>query len=77
VLALITRERQTGEARSAALQTALALVNAAAVGDPQDVRSWPVREPLQAHTRALVDYAEYAGIAEPTTTLLSNLASAH
>jgi hypothetical protein len=38
VLALITRERQQGEERTAALQAALALVDAAAVGEPWDVR---------------------------------------
>lgn len=73
VLALITRERQAKPARIAILTTALALVDAAAVGDPQDVRSWPVWEPLQAHVRVLVDRAEAAGIAAPTTRLLNDL----
>lgn len=73
VLALITRERQSGEARAAALKVALALVDAAAVGDPQDVRSWPVREPLEAHVRLLVDHAELGAIPAPTTTLLNDL----
>jgi tetratricopeptide (TPR) repeat protein len=73
VLALITRERQTGTARTAALGAALALVDTAAVGDSQDVRTWPVWEPLQPHLRVLVEAAEAAGIAQPTARLLNNL----
>jgi len=76
VLALITRERQTGEARMAALKAALALVDAAAVGNVQDVRSCPIREPLQPHSRVLADFAEPEGLAERTGRLLNELGGA-
>ncbi len=73
VLALIARERQTGAARAAALKAALALVDAAAVGEPDDVRSWPVWEPLRPHVAVLADHAEAASVGEPTARLLHQL----
>jgi tetratricopeptide (TPR) repeat protein len=73
VVALITRERQTGEARTAALKAALSLMDAATVGDCYDVRSWPILEPLQPHITVLVYHAESDGIAEPTARLLNDL----
>jgi tetratricopeptide (TPR) repeat protein len=73
VLALITREHQAGTARTAALEAALALVDAAAVGELQDVRTWPIWAPLQPHVAGLVDAAEAAGIAEPIARLLNDL----
>ncbi|MCG6985740.1 MAG: tetratricopeptide repeat protein, partial [Thiocapsa sp.] len=73
MLALITRERQDEDTRTAALTAALALVNTAAVGEPDDVRHWTIWEPLQPHVGVLVDHAEAAGIGEPTARLLNAL----
>jgi len=59
--------------RFAAIEAALALVDAAAVGNVQDVRTWSIWEPLQPHVGVLVDAAEAAGIAKPTGRLLNDL----
>jgi len=56
------------------LGEALRWVNAAFVGDPQDVRSWPNLDPLVPHARAVVQYSDAAGIAVPTTLLMNQLA---
>ncbi|PYQ60642.1 MAG: tetratricopeptide repeat protein, partial [Acidobacteria bacterium] len=56
------------------LSEALSWVNAAFVGDPQDVRAWPTLDPLVPHTRAAVLYADAAGIADPTARLMNELA---
>ena len=74
VLALITRERQSQQAQTDSLKASLALVNAAAVGDPDDVRCWPVWDPLRPHVRSVVDFADQRGITEPTGRLLNQLA---
>ena len=44
------------------------------VGDPQDVRSWPVLDPLAPHALAVARRADEAGIAAPTAQLFSQLA---
>lgn len=56
-----------------ALAEALAWVNAAFVGDPQDVRNWPLLDPLAPHARAVAWHADAAGIAEPTDSLMNNI----
>ena len=48
-------------------------MNAAFVGDPQDVRSWPVLDPLAPHALAVARRADEAGIAEPTARLFNQL----
>jgi tetratricopeptide (TPR) repeat protein len=74
VLALMTRERQSEEEQTRSLKSALALVNAAAVGSPNDVRHWPLWNPLRPHILALVDAAEKRGISDPTGRLLNDIA---
>jgi tetratricopeptide (TPR) repeat protein len=56
------------------LGEALRWVNAAFVGDPQDVRTWPTLDPLAPHARTVVTYADAAGIADPTSRLMNDLA---
>lgn len=56
------------------LQAALGWVKAAFNGDPQDVRSWPVLEPLEPHAKAVAGFADAQGIAEPTSWLQGQLA---
>jgi tetratricopeptide (TPR) repeat protein len=56
------------------LTEALVWVDAAFEGDPQDVRTWPVLDPLAPHVRAVVAFADIAGINEPTARLMNNLA---
>ncbi len=70
----VTRERQIGEERHQSLRSILEIFNKAECGDPQDVRSWPVWDPLRPHLFAATTYAEYYGIADPTTSQMSQLA---
>jgi tetratricopeptide (TPR) repeat protein len=66
--------RAMSDARSAqALREALEWVDAAFVGDPDDVRNWPVLDPLAPHALAVARAADGAGIAEPTAQLFNNL----
>jgi tetratricopeptide (TPR) repeat protein len=52
------------------LQAALEWLNAAFVGNPQDVRSWPVLDPLTPHAKAVAEFANQAGITDPTARLI-------
>jgi len=56
------------------LGEALRWVNAAFVGNPQDVRTWPTLDPLAPHARAVVRYADAVGITDPTSQLMNDLA---
>ena len=47
--------------------------NAAFVGDPEDVRSWPILDPLAPHALAVARAADAAEIAEPTARLFNQL----
>ena len=47
------------------LTEALRWINAAFVGDPQDVRTWPVLDPLAPHARAVTAHADAAGSPSP------------
>ena len=42
-------------------------------GDGDDVRNWPVPDPLAPHAEALAWAADEAGIAEPTSRLMGKL----
>ena len=69
----VTRLRQDSAQEPYELEAALAWINAAFVGDPQDVRSWPVLEPLEPHAKAVASFSDRAGIAGATAGLLSQL----
>jgi Tetratricopeptide repeat len=71
----VTRRSLTGEGRKAALTQALGWVNAAFVGDPGDVRTWPVLDPLAPHAGAVTHHADAAAIPEPTARLMNELGS--
>ncbi|MBP7443982.1 MAG: tetratricopeptide repeat protein [Zoogloea sp.] len=55
------------------LVEALRWVNAAFVGDPVDVHSWTVLEPLVLHARAVAVHADLAGITDPTAHLMNQV----
>ncbi|MFN9245144.1 MAG: tetratricopeptide repeat protein, partial [Cyanobacteriota bacterium] len=55
------------------LKSALGWLNGAFVGDPQDVRSWAVLDPLAPHAEAVAGFADASGISEPTARLWSLL----
>ena len=56
------------------LTEALGWLGVAFVGDPQDVRTWVVLNPLAPHAEAVAGYADKAGIGEPTEYLMGQLA---
>jgi tetratricopeptide (TPR) repeat protein len=65
------RRAMSEERRSQALHEALSWVNAAFAGDPEDVRDWPVLDPLAPHTLVVARAADAA--AEPTAWLFNLL----
>jgi len=62
-----------GEHSVRVLTAALRCVDAAFVGDAQDVRSWPTLEPLAPHAQACAQFADGEGIADPTARLYDDL----
>ena len=54
------RRAMSDERRAQALREALEWVNAAFVGDPDDVRSWPILDPLAPHALAVRAHADAA-----------------
>ena len=69
----LTRRSLDAEAAATRLGEALHWVNAAFAGEPQDVRSWPVLDPLAPHAGAVAGHAATAGIAAPTARLMNQL----
>ena len=67
------RSAMSEERRAQALREALQWVDGAFVGDPQDVRTWPVLDPLAPHALAVARRGHETGIAEPTAGLLNRL----
>lgn len=55
------------------IETALWIVNGAAVGQSWDVRTWPVWDWLRPHVAKIVAVADEAGISDPTSGLMINL----
>lgn len=53
------------------LVTTLGWINAAFVGEPQDVRSWPVLEPLAPHALAVARHGDRSGFPVSTARLFS------
>lgn len=52
---------------------ALRIVDGAAVGDPEDARSWPAWDLLSPHALRVAALADEAGVAEPASRLMSQL----
>ena len=67
------RRAMSEERRAQALREALEWVNAAFVGDPGDVRDWPILDPLAPHALAVARHADETQIAEPTARLFNEL----
>ncbi len=67
------RRAMSEERRSQALREALEWVNAAFAGQPDDVRSWPILDPLAPHALAVAHNADAAEIMEPTARLFNEL----
>ncbi len=69
----VTRRGLVDEERRRRLVEALAWVNAAFTGNPQDVRNWPRLDPLTPHARVIVEHADGAEISQPTGRLMNRL----
>ena len=69
----VTRRSLRDDPRNEPLQEALRWVDAAFVGDPQDVRTWPTLDPISPHARAVVAFADAARITDPTARLMNQL----
>jgi len=69
----VTRRSLKDRSPQKSLIEALRWVDAAFEGDPGDIRTWPTLDPLGPHARAVVTFADTAGVAEPTARLLSQL----
>ena len=70
----VTRERQSDEEKDQSLRSMLEIFNKVESGNPQDVRSWTVWDPLRPHLSSVTTYADQYGIADPTTSLMNQLA---
>ena len=68
----VTR-RQCEDPDYTRLNEALRRIDAAFVGDPQDVRNWPTLNPLLPHAQAVVEHADAAGITTPAVRLMNRL----
>jgi tetratricopeptide (TPR) repeat protein len=55
-------------------ELALRLVNDAVPVDSDDVRFWPVMEPLRVHAETIAAQADQLGLTEPTARLMNQLA---
>jgi tetratricopeptide (TPR) repeat protein len=69
----VTRLRQDSGQAPHELAAALAWINAVFVGNPQDVRSWPVLEPLAPHAKAVAGFADQAGLSDPAARLFHEM----
>jgi tetratricopeptide (TPR) repeat protein len=69
----VTRRGLAEQERRRGLVDALVWVNAAFMGKPEDVRSWPRLDPLAPHVQVMVDRADGAKISEPTARLMNQL----
>ena len=66
----VTRLQQELAQEPYELEAALAWIDAAFVGVPQDVRSWPVLEPLEPHAKAVArDLSNLAALLQATNLL--------
>ena len=62
-------QHQPNEPEANELESVLGWLNKAFVGEPQDVRSWQVLDPLAPHANAVAEFADQAGLTDPTARL--------
>jgi tetratricopeptide (TPR) repeat protein len=70
----VTRRSLERVGEGGPLVEALRWVNDAFVGDPQDVRDWPILDLLAPHAGAVVAFADKAGITAHNSRLMNQLA---
>ena len=69
----VTRLGLKANTGNEALAQALGWINDTFVGDPEDVRHWPILNPLVPHALAVAYHADDAAIAAPTSRLMNQL----
>jgi len=69
----VTRRSLRDDAEHRALTESLRWINAAFVGDPQDVRTWPTLDPMAPHARAVAQHADQRDIDGPAARLMGQL----
>jgi len=67
----VTRNTLPEDEKLPCLKQALRWVDDAFVGNPQDVRDWPVLEPLVPHAQAIATFADLQDVPEPTGRLMN------
>src|SRR5207244_307625 len=56
------------------LLTALRWINELFIGNPQDVRSWLLLDPLSSHAQSVAAFADARAIPKPTSRLMNHVA---
>jgi tetratricopeptide (TPR) repeat protein len=73
----VTRRNQAEEEQNRNVAAALRWVNAGFVGDPQDMRNWPLLEPLAPHALVACEEADHQNVPKPTAYLMNRLGAFH
>jgi tetratricopeptide (TPR) repeat protein len=71
----VTRRSLNASGSRKRITEALGWVDAAFIGDPGDVRTWPRLDPLAPHAQIVTRHADMVGIAKPTARLMHQLGS--
>ena len=69
----ITRQKQRHLSPPPALSMAAKWIDELFIGEPTDVRSWPVLEPLVSHAHSVANFADGHDIADPTARLMNQI----
>ena len=70
----VTRNNLAETDRELRLTAAVRWADGSFVGDPIDVRTWPVLDPLVPHVQSVVEFAERHGLSGRTPRLITQLA---
>jgi tetratricopeptide (TPR) repeat protein len=70
----VVRSRIPAQSRAAWVEKAVRLVNDFAPRPPDDVRTWPVWDPLRPHAMRVIELAEAENVEQPVSTLMNELA---
>ena len=69
----VTRRSVLGDGGQLYLKAALRWIGLVFIGDPQEVRTWPLLSPLAPHAATVVNWADTEHISEPTAALMNQL----
>jgi tetratricopeptide (TPR) repeat protein len=68
-----TKRGMNAPSQRGAIEEGMQWIKTAFAGNPQDVRNWPVLDPLAPHVLALVSEADKVGITGPISWLMNHL----